>query len=1140
LDHGTADPLIGRTISQYEVVARIGGGGMGVVYKATDTKLGRPVALKFLPPQWSHDEGAKQRFLREAQAASATNHRNICIIHDIQETGDGQLFIVMACYEGRTLKERLGDGPLPLAEALEIATEVAEGLAKAHAQGVVHRDIKPGNLMITDDGVKILDFGLAKFADSLQLTMPGSTLGTVAYMSPEQARGEEADSRSDVWALGVVLYEMLNGRVPFAGAYPEAIFHAIKNEPVPLLTAHRDIPPAVHSLVFRALEKDPGRRYQDAREMARELRMLQGRTVPVDLRTETLPLIPLGDPAEESWWRRMRRSATPARAIAVGVLVAAVAAGVWTWTSRPVVRIPIAIAPLANHTGEPELDEYRLALTEALIDELGESPNVRVVPYLRLLEIVRRFISAGDPSSTDAIHAIATHAGVAFVVVPSLEYRDGTWHAQAQVRSVDAGTATPYETEAISSSLPKDTGYRLVALLSDVVQRHFEANGPGRPFARRPASARFGNLDAARAFEEGINGYERLDYTSALTALQQSASIDAQHAMTHAWLSRILFVLSQRNEAVAAALKARQLVTSDTPTVDSLFIEAVLAESQGDAPAAEERYRELVEREPDDVELRVELADFLKRQGQNQPAIVAYQDAHRLDPGYARLHVDLCQIQVRLGDYPLAEQQARMALDKFRTTGHRGGEAQALLCLGDAQAAQGGADRLSEARRNIESARAIFESSGDEYGLSRVYQYLGLVAFDERHYTEAAGYFEQALSQSQKLGNRLTEGNALMNLGVTFEMLGQRGRVLDYYQQARAFYERNGDAARAAEQEANAAALLIDYGSGQEAAIRRLLNARSTFEKLGNVDFHVITIEMEGASALHAGRHEAARRELRRALSLARERQRGNRAVFVSLRLAESYFMTAEYETARALLEETAATPEGRSELAIPIALGRTYARLGDLDGARERLVRALADVEENGQLWLAPPALVALGEVEAESGYLRDALDRFRKASDYWIDMLPHAASVEARCHAAALESGGGRSPQPSLAAVAAGTAQALSMGRLYTEALCRLDGARLHLAGGRTSEALAAVDGIPLAGERTVGLELQARAHYWRSRALAAHGERDKAHTEAEQARQRIGEVEAALPVSSRGPFRARPGIREMTEWDPSVEHR
>ena len=161
----TADPLVGKTVAQYEVVAKLGGGGMGVVYKARDTKLGRLVALKFLPPQWSHDESAKQRFIREAQAASATDHRNICTIHNIESTDDGQLFIVMAYYDGRTLKQKLEAGALGVDEALDIASQVAEGLAKAHGQGVVHRDIKPGNLMVTEDGIKILDFGLAKFAD---------------------------------------------------------------------------------------------------------------------------------------------------------------------------------------------------------------------------------------------------------------------------------------------------------------------------------------------------------------------------------------------------------------------------------------------------------------------------------------------------------------------------------------------------------------------------------------------------------------------------------------------------------------------------------------------------------------------------------------------------------------------------------------------------------------------------------------------------------------------------------------------------------------------------------------------------------------------------------------------------------------
>ena len=181
MDKPATDPLVGSTIGQYEITAPLGGGGMGVVYAARDIKLGRRVALKFLPPQWSHDESAKQRFVREAQAASATDHPNICTIHDIGTASDGQLFIVMAYYDGETLKQRLERGYLEIEQAVDVAAQVAEGLAKAHAQGVVHRDIKPGNLMLTEDGVKILDFGLAKFADArFKLTLEGSTIGTIA------------------------------------------------------------------------------------------------------------------------------------------------------------------------------------------------------------------------------------------------------------------------------------------------------------------------------------------------------------------------------------------------------------------------------------------------------------------------------------------------------------------------------------------------------------------------------------------------------------------------------------------------------------------------------------------------------------------------------------------------------------------------------------------------------------------------------------------------------------------------------------------------------------------------------------------------------------------------------------------------
>ena len=226
----------GTQLGPYEIVSQLGSGGMGVVYEARDPRLKRTVAIKLLPPDLTKDDTAKQRFLQEAQAASALDHPNICTIFEINETDDGQLYLVMAHYEGETLKERIERGPLELDDAIDIATQVGQGLAKAHAVGIVHRDIKPANLMVTKDGtIKILDFGLATLTGAEGVTQTATTVGTGAYMSPEQARGQQVDHRTDIWSLGVVLYEMLAGTPPFRGENLAAVVHAILERDQPSL-----------------------------------------------------------------------------------------------------------------------------------------------------------------------------------------------------------------------------------------------------------------------------------------------------------------------------------------------------------------------------------------------------------------------------------------------------------------------------------------------------------------------------------------------------------------------------------------------------------------------------------------------------------------------------------------------------------------------------------------------------------------------------------------------------------------------------------------------------------------------------------------------------------------------------------------
>ena len=301
----------GASLGPYTITAELGHGGMGIVYTALDPRLDRRVAIKVLPPELTRDDTAKQRFLQEAKAASALDHPNICTIYEINETPDGQLYLVMAYYAGETLKQRIERGPLALDEAIEIATQVGQGLSKAHAAGIVHRDIKPANLIVTADGtVKILDFGLAKLVGPEAITQIGTPVGTVAYMSPEQLRGEDVEQRTDIWSLGVVLYEMLAGQRPFKGEGLEAVSaNVLHGTPIPLARTRPSVPQDAERVVNRALVKQVADRYQAVVDLLGELRKLQDSptvTTPTQPDVPSIAVLPFrnmsADPEQEYFW----------------------------------------------------------------------------------------------------------------------------------------------------------------------------------------------------------------------------------------------------------------------------------------------------------------------------------------------------------------------------------------------------------------------------------------------------------------------------------------------------------------------------------------------------------------------------------------------------------------------------------------------------------------------------------------------------------------------------------------------------------------------------------------------------------------------------------------------------------------------
>jgi serine/threonine protein kinase/Tfp pilus assembly protein PilF len=378
--------MIGKTVSHYTILEKLGEGGMGVVYKAHDTKLDRTVALKLLPPYATSPGEEKQRFVREAQTAAALNHPNICTIYNVDEH-DGNQFIVMEFVDGATVRHQLETKNTKLETAIHYAIQIAEALAEAHEKGIVHRDIKPENIMVDSKGrIKVMDFGLAKIKGSLNITRSGSTVGTVAYMSPEQIQGQEADYRSDIFSFGIMLYEMLTGRLPFRGEHEAAMFYSILNEePEPIRNHLPDVSDAIVRIIERLLKKDRSDRYQSMNDVAAELRRLSMTTEAVVASTTDDSLSNKTKPAPAV----PEQSSTRSKSILIAGLIAAVVVFLFIlffsiqkpdeFAGTIQERIPIAVLPFDNLSPDPENEYFADGITEDIIIQLSKITNLRVM-----------------------------------------------------------------------------------------------------------------------------------------------------------------------------------------------------------------------------------------------------------------------------------------------------------------------------------------------------------------------------------------------------------------------------------------------------------------------------------------------------------------------------------------------------------------------------------------------------------------------------------------------------------------------------------------------------------------------------------------------------------------------------------------
>jgi Flp pilus assembly protein TadD len=605
-------------LGPYRLVREIGSGGMGVVYEAEDTRLRRRVAIKLLPPEHSRDRAAKDRFLREARAASALDDPHICTVHDVGEH-DGRLYIVMTYYEGETLKERLARGPLPVDEARRIAVQVARALARAHEAGIVHRDIKPANVMLTRRGeVKVLDFGIAKRSDDTTLTRTGSSPGTPAYMSPEQARGEPVDGRTDLWSLGVLLYEMLAGRRPFAGDHEPAILSAVQSrEPERLDRVRPEVPPELARTVAKALAKEPGRRQQSAAELLGELETGTSASLMPALRR----------------WRRGRSFwiSLLVGAVVVGTLLAILGRMfIWRPSAAPVLRVAVLRPALPSAGKNPELAYVDSDVMEAVIGTLISLEGLQPIDPPE----------QDEPSGSAAERLRRAEANE--VIAPHLDCQGD--RCQVILRrlrepgDVVLGTAGPFEVPV---------GIENVQRLAEGVRVNLRQLYPDRRF--RPESrggrVRAEDYSAYIELEHRVDRGEQLDSKGLAeldTLLETSPDLISAYSLAADSARR----LGDDDRALRYTSQAEAKAPNDPRPLFARFRAEIDANRLRDAQATLKRLSNLV---PGDARVPIGEADLLEAQGDLEQALPLRLDIARRRPLWRHIR-ELATLEFRLGE----------------------------------------------------------------------------------------------------------------------------------------------------------------------------------------------------------------------------------------------------------------------------------------------------------------------------------------------------------------------------------------------------------------------------------------------------------------------------------------------------------
>jgi serine/threonine-protein kinase len=631
--------MIGQTISHYKILEKLGEGGMGVVYKAEDTKLKRIVALKFLPREMLADTEAKARLLHEAQAAAALDHPNICTIHEIEED-EGHTFIVMAFIDGYSVKEKISKGPMPLKDVLDITQQTVEGLAQAHQKRIIHRDIKPANVMVSSSGrVKIMDFGLARSEGQTRLTKTGSSVGTITYMSPEQARGETTDQRTDIWSLGVLLYEMITGRLPFKGEHEQAILYSVLNEdPEPITGIRTGVPMELERIVNKAMAKRPEERYQHVEDMLVDINLVTRKLaspIGAELASDTE-----GKPRGEGK-ARGERTGLIVGAVILGMVAMIIAFVIVQGGKKPGEITPhvsgetgaiqsLAVLPFDNLMDDPEHDYFVDGMHEALITSLSKLGSLRVISRTSVMRY---------KDTTKPMREIAVELDVDALIEGSVLRIDDEVRITAQL--IDGTSDEHLWADSYDRNLRN-----VLSLLNEVAGAiAHEVHATVTPEQKkRLAQARPVNLDAYDALLRGqqlFNTFKSANLYKAIDYFKKAIDIDPGFAEAHAWMAGAYMLLAvfgaPPTEVMPKSRAAAELALKfdDDLSIAHTAIGYVLLYFDRDWEAGGDAFKKALEIDPNSAMARHGYADYLltvNRLGESVEQCVLGRKSNPLSP----------------------------------------------------------------------------------------------------------------------------------------------------------------------------------------------------------------------------------------------------------------------------------------------------------------------------------------------------------------------------------------------------------------------------------------------------------------------------------------------------------------------------